>query len=83
MEEHTLTAAEKHYLAMKKAQKKYYEKKAGPVENRRPRGRPKKEHWVIESGNNFVTGSRQEKNNEKENWVIESNSEKTVKVEGV
>lgn len=42
-----LTAAEKHYLAMKEAQKRYYEKKAGPKEDRRPRGRPKK---VVEGG---------------------------------
>jgi len=35
-------AALKHYEAMRRAQKKYYEKKAGPKEERRPRGRPKK-----------------------------------------
>lgn len=75
MEEQILTPAEKHYISMKKAQKKYYEKKAGPVENRRPRGRPRKEHWVFESGNNYVTGSRQERKHEKEHWVLETESE--------
>lgn len=38
----TLASAMKHYEALKRAQKKYYDKKAGPVESRRPRGRPKK-----------------------------------------
>lgn len=37
-----VAAALKHYEAMRRAQKKYYDKKAGPVESRRPRGRPKK-----------------------------------------
>lgn len=35
-------AALRHYEAMRRAQKKYYEKKAGPKEERRPRGRPRK-----------------------------------------
>ena len=53
--EKQLTAAEKHYLAMKKAQKKYYEKKKAEfVGERRPRGRPKKEHWVIETESEFL-----------------------------
>lgn len=56
-----LSAADKHYLAMKKAQKKYYEKKAGPLENRRPRGRPKKEHWVIETESDFLNNTGQVK----------------------
>jgi hypothetical protein len=47
-----LTPAEKHYLSMKKAQKKYYEKKAGPPESRRPRGRPKK---VVAEGDTKTT----------------------------
>jgi hypothetical protein len=38
-----LAAAVKHYEAMRRAQKKYYEKKAGPVEERRKPGRPRKE----------------------------------------
>lgn len=37
-----VAAALKRYDALRRAQKKYYEKKAGPVESRRPRGRPKK-----------------------------------------
>lgn len=61
MEEKQLTSAEKHYLAMKKAQKKYYEKKAGPAESRRPRGRPKKEHWVIETESEFLKNTGQTK----------------------
>jgi len=47
MDVKVLTAAEKHYLAMKEAQKRYYEKKAGPKEDRRPRGRPRK---AVEGG---------------------------------
>jgi hypothetical protein len=35
-------AAVRHYAAMRAAQKRYYEKKAGPKEQRRPRGRPRK-----------------------------------------
>lgn len=35
-------AALRHYVAMRAAQKRYYEKKAGPKEQRRPRGRPRK-----------------------------------------
>lgn len=62
MEEKQLTSAEKHYLAMKKAQKKYYEKKAGPAENRRPRGRPRKEHWVIETESEYLKNTGQLKN---------------------
>lgn len=38
----TTLAALKHYEALKRAQKKYYEKKAGPKEERRKVGRPKK-----------------------------------------
>ena len=38
----TISAAVKHYESLKRAQKKYYEKKAGPKEERRPRGRPRK-----------------------------------------
>ena len=49
METKEITPAEKHYLAMKKAQKKYYEKKMDAKGPRKCRGRPKKEkeHWVI------------------------------------
>ena len=63
MEDQTkVSAAEKHYLAMKKAQKTYYEKKAGPAENRRPRGRPKKkEHWVIETETDYLKNTGQVK----------------------
>jgi hypothetical protein len=42
MEDPKLIAAMRHYEAMRRAQKKYYEKKAGPKEERRPRGRPRK-----------------------------------------
>lgn len=35
-------AAVRHYASMRAAQKRYYEKKAGPKEQRRPRGRPRK-----------------------------------------
>lgn len=42
MDQARMDAAVKHYEAMRRAQKKYYEKKAGPKEERRPRGRPKK-----------------------------------------
>lgn len=42
MDEIILTPAEKHYLSMKRAQAKYYEKLMGPVEDRKPRGRPRK-----------------------------------------
>jgi hypothetical protein len=59
-----LSPAEKHYLAMKKAQKKYYEKKAGAPENRRPRGRPKKEHWVLETEREYLKNTGQTKNAE-------------------
>lgn len=45
-----VAAALKRYDALRRAQKKYYEKKAGPVESRRPRGRPKK--GVAEGGSN-------------------------------
>lgn len=37
-----LDAALRHYDAMRRAQHKYYEKKMGPKDQRRPRGRPKK-----------------------------------------
>jgi hypothetical protein len=49
METKDLTPAEKHYLAMKKAQKKYYEKKMDEKGPRRGKGRPRKEKecWVI------------------------------------
>lgn len=49
--EKKIASAMKHYQAMKEAQKRYYEKKAGPQDDRRPRGRPKKEkeHWIISS----------------------------------
>jgi hypothetical protein len=46
---------------MKKAQKKYYEKKAGPIENRRPRGRPRKEYWVLETESEFLKNTGQTK----------------------
>lgn len=42
METVELTPAEKHYQAMKKAQKKYYEKKMDAKGPRKGRGRPKK-----------------------------------------
>ena len=42
MDQARMDAAVKHYEAMRRAQKKYYEKKAGPKDERRPRGRPKK-----------------------------------------
>ena len=48
METKELSPAEKHYLAMKKAQKKYYEKKMNEKGPRRGRGRPKKEKVVDE-----------------------------------
>ena len=35
-------AALRHYASMRAAQKRYYEKKAGPKDQRRPRGRPRK-----------------------------------------
>jgi hypothetical protein len=60
-EERKLTPAEKHYLSMKKAQKKYYEKKAGPQEERRSRGRPKKEHWVVETESELLKNINQVK----------------------
>ena len=37
-----IAAAVKHYEAMRQAQQRYYDKKMGPKEGRRPRGRPKK-----------------------------------------
>ena len=37
-----IDAAIRHYEALKRAQQRYYDKKAGAVENRRPRGRPRK-----------------------------------------
>lgn len=62
MEDQTkVSAAEKHYQRLKEAKKRYYEKKAGPVENRRPRGRPKKEHWVVETESEFLKNTGQEK----------------------
>lgn len=46
--EQKVATALKHYEAMRRAQKKYYEKKAGPKEERRKPGRPRKE--VAEAG---------------------------------
>lgn len=48
--EQKVAAALKHYEAMRRAQKKYYEKKAGPVEERRKPGRPRKEVVAGEGG---------------------------------
>jgi N-acetylneuraminic acid mutarotase len=58
-----LTVAERHYQQVKEAKKRYYEKKKAenPVENRRPRGRPKKEHWVIETESEFLKNTGQVK----------------------
>lgn len=47
MEDKELTPAEKHYLAMKKAQKKYYEKKMDEKGPRRGKGRPRKEKTEV------------------------------------
>jgi len=56
-----LTAAERHYQRLKEAKKRYYEKKKNevPPENRRPRGRPRKEHWVIETESEFLKNTGQ------------------------
>lgn len=48
-------AALRHYTALRAAQKRYYDKKMGPKEERRPRGRPRKvaaEGSVETSGKN-------------------------------
>ena len=52
MDEQKLTPAEKHYQALRKAQKKYYEKKQNERaeaegRERRPRGRPR---GVVQEG---------------------------------
>ena len=66
MEQKQLSAAERHYQSVKEAKKRYYEKKKNevPVENRRPRGRPRKEHWVIETETEFLKNTVQVKSAE-------------------
>lgn len=49
LEEIKNSPAVRHYKQLVSAQTAYYNRKAGPVENRRPRGRPRKEHWVVET----------------------------------
>jgi hypothetical protein len=42
MDEKKIASAVRAYENLKKAQKAYYDRKVGPVEQRRPRGRPSK-----------------------------------------
>ena len=57
-----LTAAEKHYQRVKEAKKRYYEKKKSEKPaSARPRGRPRKEHWVIETESEFLKNTQKVK----------------------
>lgn len=56
-----LSPAEKHYQKLKEAKKRYYEKKKSEKPAGRPRGRPRKEHWVIETETEFLKNTNQVK----------------------
>jgi hypothetical protein len=59
LEELKASPAIRHYKQLTDAQTAYYNRKAGPVESRRPRGRPKKEHWVVETESQFLQNTGQ------------------------